>query len=127
VLKWVGGWGVFAKRWGQYNRQINQAKEIRIDLIDEGEETEVFKFRELPHSYIVLLLISLSGKKTKQNEWNSKFSGQHHKGELWSKGLGCRGQSEIKVNLILIKKLSKKGKAKGDIFKKTKSKKKEQS
>lgn len=37
-------------------------------MIDEGEETEVFKFRELPHSYIVLLLISLSGKKNKTNE-----------------------------------------------------------
>ena len=44
-----------------------------------------------------------------------------------SNRVGCRGQNEINVNLILIKKLSKKGKAKGDVFKKTKSKKKEQS
>ena len=26
----------------QYNRQVNQAKDIRIDLMDEGEPTEVF-------------------------------------------------------------------------------------
>lgn len=34
-----------------------------------GEQTEVFKFRELPHSYIVLLVNQFVRKnKTKQNK-----------------------------------------------------------
>lgn len=38
-------------------------------MIDEGEPTEVFKLRELPHSYIVLLVSQfVREKKTKQNE-----------------------------------------------------------
>lgn len=37
-------------------------------MIDEGEPTEVFKLRELPHSYIVLLVNQFVRKKKKPNQ-----------------------------------------------------------